>query len=167
MRRLVRVRRFFSTAASDWDEQTAQTYEMLSARHGLGESSFYLNFGYWDGATRYDDACQRLAEVLGEAAGLRPGCTQLDCGSGFGDAPLYWIERFNPGTIDCLNISRLQVVKASERVRAAGLEQRVRLHLGSATHMPFADASFDRITHSKAPIIIIHARIFSGRPSEC
>ena len=52
---------------------------------------------------------------------------------------------FEPATIDGLNISRSQVQKARERVRAAGLEERVRLHLGSATRMPFGDASFDRV----------------------
>ena len=84
--------------------------------------------------------------MLGEAADLRPGCAVLDCGFGFGDAALFWIRRFGPATIDGLNISRSQVEKARERVRAAGLDERVRLHLGSATRMPFADASFDRVT---------------------
>jgi ubiquinone/menaquinone biosynthesis C-methylase UbiE len=143
---LAQTRRLFRIDSSNWDNQLAQAYELLSTQHGLGESSLYLNFGYWDGATRYDDACQRLAEILGEAAGLGPGCTQLDCGSGFGDAAFYWVERFKPDTIDCLNTSRSQVVKASERARAANLEQRVRLHLGSATQIPFAAASFDRVT---------------------
>ncbi len=140
------VVRFFGIFTRDADKRSSRIYEMFFSRSSLGESSLYLNLGYWDGATRYDDACQRLAEVLGEAADLRPGCAQLDCGCGFGDAALFWIRRFGVETIDCLNITPSQVVKARERVRAAGLEQRVRLHLGSATRMPFADASFDRIT---------------------
>jgi ubiquinone/menaquinone biosynthesis C-methylase UbiE len=91
------------------------------------------------------EACERLAEVLGEAADLRPGCALLDCGFGFGDAALFWHRRFGPATIDGLNIARVQVETARERVRAVGLEERIRLHLGSATRMPFADASFDRV----------------------
>ena len=136
----------FGMFTGDREKRAAQFYELMSANDTLGESSLYLNAGYWDGATRFDDACQRLAEVLGEAADLRPGCAVLDCGFGFGDAALFWIRRFGPETIDGLNITRSQVEKARERVRAAGLEQRVRLHLGSATRMPFADASFDRVT---------------------
>jgi ubiquinone/menaquinone biosynthesis C-methylase UbiE len=138
--------RLFGMFTGDREKRAAQLYELLSTHNTLGESSLYLNAGYWDGATRYDDACQRLAEVLGEAADLRPGCAVLDCGFGFGDAALFWIRRFGPATIAGLNISPSQVEKARERVRAAGLEQRVRLHLGSATRMPFADASFDRVT---------------------
>jgi ubiquinone/menaquinone biosynthesis C-methylase UbiE len=138
--------RFLGTFSRDRDQRTARIYDILSTRTNLGESSLYLNLGYWDGATSYDDACQRLAEVLGEAADLRPGCSQLDSGCGFGDAALFWIRRFGPATIDCLNITPSHVETAQERVRAAGLEQCVRVHLGSATRMPFADASFDRVT---------------------
>jgi ubiquinone/menaquinone biosynthesis C-methylase UbiE len=147
MSRLAEAVRFFAIFTSHGDRRLAQLYDMISPRKNLlGESSLYLNLGYWDGATRYDDACQRLAEVLGEAADLRPACAQLDCGCGFGDAAMFWLRRFGPATIDCLNIAPSQIAIAGERVRAAGLEQRVRLHLGSATRMPFADASFDRIT---------------------
>ena len=97
------------------EKRAAQFYELMTANNALGELSLYLNAGYWDGATRFDDACQRLAEVLGEAAHLRPGCAVLDCGFGFGDAALFWIRRFGPATIDGLNISRSQVEKARER----------------------------------------------------
>ena len=140
------MRRLFGIFTGGFEKRLVQVYKLFYSSNALGESSLYLNFGYWDGATCYDDACQRLAEVLGEAADLRPGCTQLDCGCGFGDAALFWIQRFGPATIDCLNIVRSQAETALKRVRAAGLEERVRLHVGSATRMPFADASFDRIT---------------------
>ena len=135
----------FGMFTRDSEKRSAHIYELLSTHNCLGESSLYLNAGYWDGATRYDDACQRLAEVLGEAAELRPGCAVLDCGCGFGDAAMFWIRRFDPATIDCLNITPVQVEKARERIDAAGLSQRVRVHLGSATRMPFADASLDRV----------------------
>ena len=83
--------RLFGMFTGDREKRAAQFYELMSANDTLGESSLYLNAGYWDGATRFDDACQRLAEVLGEAADLRPGCAVLDCGFGFGDAALFWI----------------------------------------------------------------------------
>jgi ubiquinone/menaquinone biosynthesis C-methylase UbiE len=138
--------RFIGIFTRDRDKRTARFYDLLSTHANLGEGSLYLNLGYWDGATHLDDACQRMAEVLGEAADLRPGSSQLDCGCGFGDAAMFWTRRFRVDSIDCLNITPSQVVKARERIRVAGLEQRVRVHLGSATRMPFADASFGRIT---------------------
>jgi ubiquinone/menaquinone biosynthesis C-methylase UbiE len=135
----------FGIFNAGFERRAALMYDFISTNNTLGESSLYLNVGYWDGATRYDEACERLAEVLGEAADLRPGCALLDCGFGFGDAALFWHRRFGPATIDGLNIARVQVETARERVRAVGLEERIRLHLGSATRMPFADASFDRV----------------------
>ena len=135
----------FGIFNAGFERRAALMYDFISTNNTLGESSLYLNIGYWEGATRYDEACERLAEVLGEAADLRPGCALLDCGFGFGDAALFWHRRFGPATIDGLNIARVQVETARERVRAVGLEERIRLHLGSATRMPFADASFDRV----------------------
>jgi ubiquinone/menaquinone biosynthesis C-methylase UbiE len=120
-------------------------YDLLSTHNNLGEKSLYLNMGYWDGATTYDEACERLAEVLGTAAGLAAGQRILDCGFGFADQDLYWMRRFDPAMIDGLNITFSQVATARRRVEEAAAAGRIRLHLGSATQMPFADASFDRV----------------------
>ncbi len=131
----------------DRNKRSARFYDALSTHFKFGDSSLYLNLGYWDDvATGYDQACERLAEVLGEVAQLRPGCAVLDCGCGFGDAAMFWIRRFAVASIECLTISPVQVETARERMRAAGLEERVRVHLGSATRIPFADASFDHVT---------------------
>ncbi|MBI5201371.1 MAG: methyltransferase domain-containing protein [Elusimicrobia bacterium] len=128
------------------NNRASRVYDLLSTHNNLGENSLYLNLGYWDGATTYDAACQRLAEKLGEAAQLGKGLRVLDCGFGFADQDMYWAKRFEPATIDGLNITESQVRRARERVKAAGLADRVRLHAGSATKMPFADATFDRVT---------------------
>lgn len=127
------------------NNRASRVYELLSSHNNLAERSLYLNLGYWDGATSYDAACQRLAELLGESSGLAAGQRVLDCGFGFGDQDLFWLERFQPAVIDGLNVTESQVRRARERVAAAGLDRRIRLHLGSATRMPFADASFDRV----------------------
>lgn len=122
-----------------------RVYERLSKHNNLGEKSLFLNLGYWDGAKTYDDACRRLAEVLGEAAGLAPGQRVLDCGFGFGDQDLFWLERFQPAFIDGLNVTLSQVHEARRRVAQAASASRVRLHHGSATRIPFGDGAFDRV----------------------
>lgn len=122
-----------------------RVYDLLGTRNNLGEESLYLNLGYWDGAKTYDGACARLAEVLGEAARLGPGQSVLDCGFGFGDQDLFWLSRFSPESIDGLNVTASQVSVARERVKAAGAQARILLREGSATTMPFGDASFDRV----------------------
>jgi cyclopropane fatty-acyl-phospholipid synthase-like methyltransferase len=112
----------------------------------LGEQSLFLNLGYWDGAQTYDAACTRLAEVLGEAAGLAPEDELLDCGFGFGDQDIFWAGRFNPRRITGLNVAASQVNEARRRVAERGLGERIDLREGSATRMPVADCSFDKVT---------------------
>lgn len=128
------------------ESRASRVYDMLSTHNTLAESSLYLNLGWWDGETTYDGACRRLAEKLGECAGLGPADEQLDCGFGFGDQDMYWSERFKPRRIVGLNIAAAQVAKARERVAERGLSDRVDLREGSATRMPVADASFDKVT---------------------
>jgi ubiquinone/menaquinone biosynthesis C-methylase UbiE len=137
--------RWLGLLATPEKVRTSEVYDLLSTNNNLGEKSLYLNLGYWDGSTTYDQACERLAEVLGEAAGLGAGQKVLDCGFGFADQDLYWLERFSPASIDGVNITASQVTKARERVAAAGLSDKIKLHHASATKLPFADGSFDRV----------------------
>lgn len=123
-----------------------RVYDLLSEHNHLGDKTMFLNLGYWDGPTTYDDGCRRLAEVLGAAAALGPADEVLDCGFGFGDQDFYWAERFKPKRIIGLNITSSQVARARARAAALGLQDRVDLREGSATAMPVEDASFDKVT---------------------
>lgn len=126
--------------------RAARVYDLIGMRHVLGEQSLFLNLGYWDGAQTYDAACTRLAEVLGEAAGLAPEDELLDCGFGFGDQDLFWAGRFNPRKITGLNVAASQVNEARRRVAERGLSARIDLREGSATGMPVPDRSCDKVT---------------------
>jgi ubiquinone/menaquinone biosynthesis C-methylase UbiE len=132
--------------ASPGQNRAARIYEVIGTRYVLGEHSLFLNLGYWDGAQTYDAACTRLAEVLGEAAGLGPEDELLDCGFGFGDQDIFWARRFNPRRITGLNVAVSQVNEARRRVAECGLAERIDLREGSATRMPVADRSFDKVT---------------------
>ena len=123
-----------------------RVYELLSTRNNLAESSLYLNLGYWDGAQGYDEACEALARVLGEAAGLAASDELLDVGFGFADQDLFWAKRFGVRRITGLNITLSQVESARKRVAEAGLDGTIDLRHGSATAMPFAGPSFDKVT---------------------
>jgi ubiquinone/menaquinone biosynthesis C-methylase UbiE len=127
--------------------QASRLYDLISTRHILAERSLYFNLGYWDGPTSYDDACRRLAEVLGESAGMSPADEVVDCGFGFGDQDFYWLERFKPKRITGLNITASQVTEARRRAAERGFSpQRLDLRVGSATAMPLPDACADLVT---------------------
>lgn len=103
----------------------------------------YLNLGYWAEADNLDDACEDMVRLVGDAARLSAADTVLDCGFGFAEQDIFWARSARPRGIVGLNITPSQVLHARERVRRAGVEDIVDLRTGSATDMPFDDASFD------------------------
>jgi microcystin synthetase protein McyJ len=106
----------------------------------------WLNFGYWKEETTYNRACAALARKLGEMAELRVGDQVLDVGFGFAEQDLLWVRENNVESIIGLNPTELQVEIAQERVAKAGLAERIHLHVGSATKIPFQENSFDKVT---------------------
>lgn len=106
----------------------------------------WLNFGYWEEETTYNGACAALARKLGEIAELSAGEQVLDVGFGFAEQDILWVRENNVGAISGLNTTELQVEIAQERVARAGLAERINLQVGSATKMPFAENSFDKVT---------------------
>ena len=125
--------------------KTARLYEFIGVDNYYTSSSLYVNLGFWAKAETLDEASQDLARLLAETAGLGPELDVLDCGFGFADQDLYWLRRYAPARITGINVTPLQVELAHARVQQAGLASRIRLHFGSATAMPFADSTFDRV----------------------
>jgi ubiquinone/menaquinone biosynthesis C-methylase UbiE len=126
--------------------RAATLYDLLSTSNTLAERSLYLNLGYWRHAATYDDACEDLARLLAEAAGLGPADTVLDVGFGFGDQDLLWMETSSPRRIVGLNIAERQVHVAQQQIAARGWARRVHLQVGSATQLPFRAHVFDKVT---------------------
>lgn len=125
-------------------------YDLMGTNNHIGEQSLYLNMGYWDKAETYDHACEALARRLGESAGLASTDEVLDVGFGFGDQDIFWMENFRPQRICGLNSSPKQVQHAQKRVAERGLSDRIQLQVGSATEMPYAAGSFDKIVSLEA-----------------
>lgn len=146
-------------------DRPALVYDLLSTTGFFTERTLYLNLGYWDGARTLDDACERLADLLGAAADLREGDIICDCGFGFGDQDIHWSTRFNPARIEGLNITASQVAVAHRRVAAAGLSDRIHLSVGSATSMPFKSERFDKVVALETAFHYDTREDFLPRPS--
>ena len=107
-------------------------------------SDGYLNFGLWDeGETDYVRAAERLVHRLGELLRLAPGARVLDAAPGMGSQDLYLDRHFGPLELDAIDITRAHVEHGRRKAAAAGIADRLRFHHGSATHLEFADATFD------------------------
>jgi microcystin synthetase protein McyJ len=103
----------------------------------------WLNFGYWKGVDTQDKACRQLADLLADAAHMGEGDSVLDCGFGFAEQDMHWLETRNPAHITGVNITPLHIDFAQKRIDARGLSERMTLRLASATDLPYADATFD------------------------
>lgn len=119
-------------------------YELVSTNAFSGKG-LYLNLGYWKIARTIDDACEAMAMLVAESAGIGPGSKVIDVGFGFGDQDMLWMERLKPAHITGFNVTRSQVLLGKKRVAERGLSDKIDLREGSATTLPVPDASFDQV----------------------
>lgn len=89
------------------------------------------------------EAQERLATLLADAAGLGERDVILDCGFGYGDQDVYWSERYRPRRIVGINITAEHVRVARDRARLLGLKERLEFQRASATAIPFPAQAFD------------------------
>jgi ubiquinone/menaquinone biosynthesis C-methylase UbiE len=121
-------------------------YDLISTTNYFTERTLFRNLGFWrDAPATLDDACEAMARLAGETAGLDARDRVLDAGFGFGDQDLYWMEHFAPREIVGINVTRSQLEVAQARVADRGLSDRIVLQHGSATELPFEAGSFDKV----------------------
>ncbi|MFI5306111.1 MAG: SAM-dependent methyltransferase [Polyangiales bacterium] len=109
------------------------------------DKPLWLNLGYWKTAHSYPDACADMARKLAQAARLGPADVVLDAGFGFGEQDLLWVREYGVARIIGVNVTKLHVELAQQRVRARGLQDRIDLRLASATELPLEAASVDKV----------------------
>ncbi len=125
-------------------------YNVLATHNNLGNKSLYLNLGYWKNAKTYDDACEALAAHVGEKANFKPTDKVLDVGFGFGDQDLLWLRKFNPAHITGINITSMQVEAARKRMAQEPEASRLQFEEASATAIPHAEGTFDKVISLEA-----------------
>jgi len=107
-----------------------------------GRPLLLINLGYWPGAKEIGEAQIALVHFLAGCAPDLTGARVLDVGSGLAGAAIILASHYG-AQVDCLNVVEQQVFWSKELIRMHGLEDRVRVHVGSACDMPFADGAFD------------------------
>ncbi|WP_426730646.1 SAM-dependent methyltransferase [Myxococcus faecalis] len=144
--------RFYSNETGAWVAGLPRPQEI---RVVTGREPFWINLGYWRDVERVDETnCERvgdlfkaaqaqMAHLLARTARLGERDVVLDCGFGYADQDILWAEEYRPARIVGINVTPNQVRVGKERVKLTGLEDRVRLEVGSATQIPFGDGEFD------------------------
>lgn len=149
------------TTANDID-RIRKFYELMPPQEEFADrTTTYMNMGYWaDGCESLDTAAAALAALLGDAAGLEAGDAVLDAGFGYGDQDFAWLRDKKIGRVSGLNITPHHVKSARKRARREGVADRVDFQLGSATEMPFADGTFDRVVSLESAFHFYPRRAF-------
>lgn len=130
-----------------------------------------MNFGYWrDVAPTAKDALwaatQALFQLVGETAALSDrDAMVLDAGCGFGTNARYLAETFGVQRVVGLNVSSLQLAACRQIARGSARAAAINFARGSATCMPFADATFDKVVSVEAAFHFPPAGSFLPRRS--
>jgi erythromycin 3''-O-methyltransferase len=129
-----------------YNERIRKLYETVSSGPRLTKETRYMNMGYWkDHPKNLDDACVAMARFMGEFGQFCRNDRILDAGCGFGDQDIYWARHHATQKITGINVSRIQVESARQRIEELGLQDRITIQPGSATSLPFTDGSFNKV----------------------
>jgi sterol 24-C-methyltransferase len=118
-------------------------YECITTvyRRFWGDS---YHFALFRGAESREEALRSTEEMIADEGSFRPGLRILDFGSGLGGPALH-ISEYSGVEIVGIDLCSHHVRIAQERVSRRGMAGRVRFVTADGMHLPFADASFDRV----------------------
>jgi len=140
---------------SDWPNSSHE--KGVEKFYGTGVANYgdhhggFLNFGYWrDPRTgrpieEYERAAENLIRHMAELAGLNASSKLLDVACGMGSQDVYLMKTFRPERIEAVDVTWPHVIRARERVGAAGFEERIGVSHGTGTALPFPDGSFTAV----------------------
>jgi ubiquinone/menaquinone biosynthesis C-methylase UbiE len=133
-------------APSDIPKTTGHVYDIIGPQNLFGEESLFINLGYWKNKpATLDEASRDLARLVAESGNFNTSDTIVDCGSGYGDQDILWINEFGPKHITGVNVATEQIAIAKRRVSEAGLADRVDYVSASATALPQEDKSCTKV----------------------
>ena len=139
------------------EKDVANLYNSLSPIMQIATGNNMLNFGYWkNNATKPLEAQHELCKLIGKIADLDSARTVLDLGSGFSAPAIHWKSQYGNTNITCINTNFQQLLFAIKLVGSNISEPKadsfsllqtndIRFVNATATSLPFADNSVDRI----------------------
>lgn len=142
---LGRIRRRFRHTRESDSEAIQYHYDVSNDfyRPWLGEGMVYSCAYFEQGDETLDQAQEQKIDHILRKIRLQPGQRLLDIGCGWGALVLRAAQRFGARCVG-VTLSQNQFELATERVRAAGLQDRVEIRLQD--YRDVADGPFDRIT---------------------
>jgi cyclopropane fatty-acyl-phospholipid synthase-like methyltransferase len=113
-------------------------YNTLSPVMQIATGGNMLNFGYWDeNNTDPISAQKNLCSYFADMAKLSSAQQIIDVGSGLSGPAIYWMEKFDHLSVNCVNINYSQL--------HLGKQPNIESINSSSIRLPFADNSIDRV----------------------
>ncbi|HEX8473718.1 MAG TPA: methyltransferase domain-containing protein [Pyrinomonadaceae bacterium] len=113
----------------------------------------YLNFGLWEnGIDDFVAAAENLVHRMGTLLGLNQESRLLDVACGMGTQDVYLSRHFAPQQIDGLDVTWKHIAHGRRRASEAGFADRLHFHHGTATAIPFPDASYTHVLSIEGPV---------------
>ncbi len=126
--------------------KTGQIYDIIGTQNLFGEESLFINFGYWkNNPTTLDEASRELARLVARSGDFNASDIVVDCGPGYGDQDILWLNEFGVKDITGVNIASEQIAISRRRVEEAGLADRIQYVQASATDLPLEDESCTKV----------------------
>ncbi len=137
---------------SDSHESAVERFYSRGVNGATEIHAGYLNFGLWEaGNDDYIRAAENLVNHMAALLGLRPGSRLLDVACGNGAQDVFLQHACGPLDIDALDVTWQHVTRTRRRAADAGLSERIRVHHGSATALPFGDGTFTHLMSIEGP----------------
>ena len=120
------------------EKDVVNLYNALSPVMQIATGGNMLNFGFWDDNNIDPISAQKnLCSYFANMAELYSAKQILDVGSGLSGPALYWKEKFENLSVNCVNINYSQLY--------SGRQSQIESINSSSTGLPFADNSVDRV----------------------
>ena len=131
-----------------------QKVELINPYHNQGDKHTQVREMFDSIAPAYDVMNRMMtlgidrnwrAKAVGLVAATNPGSI-LDIATGTGDLAISMAKKMPGARITGVDLSEGMIDIGRDKVKAAGLDDRITLQVADALHLPFADNSFDAVT---------------------
>jgi len=121
------------------EKDVVNLYDSLSPVMQIATGGSMLNFGYWSNKTTDPLSAQKnMCDYFGLLADLKNAKSVVDLGSGLSAPAIFWRNSFPNLHLFCVNVNFNQL-------RFSGSEKKIEFLNATATKLPFANNSVDRI----------------------
>lgn len=119
-------------------------YDIVPGLNGTNNAR-WMNVGYWKHASYYNQACEKLAELVSRAGKFNECDSLLDVGCGSGEQDFFWSRKYSGISITAMDLLEKHIEEAILRQNSEEGTS-IRFMAGTASKLPFDNESFHKVS---------------------